>query len=123
MSKLKYIFPDGTMINCTKHRQLIKEFIEKLKDVNLDYYYRSKNVLYEFYTKNGYCNYDDFACFSLGWIKITKGVHPCAVFAGYTFQYNIIQSKCAGLILEEIPNIYRYPFLVFEGIDYISLLK
>lgn len=125
MKKYCFIFPNGTSYesNIYNHRHMVIRLLGNLSLENVDKFSSLAKILVSFYKEeNGY-NYDDFAIFSLGFIKITYASAPTICFAGYPFQYDLIDKIFTkSYKLDIVPNTNNYPRIIYKDVDYVSLI-
>lgn len=121
MKNFSYIFPNGDQYFCTaspteNHINTVKAFIKGISlNQNKQTYSEISSILSRYYYNHYSYNYDDFAIFTLGWIKVTSHYKTTFCYAGYDFQYKIIDKMyIPNCILDEIPNNYNYPLKILD---------
>lgn len=126
MKKFAYIFPNGEYFECNgkhteNHIETVKTFLAGLQEVNKPLYNRLVLILRTYYNKD---NYDDFAVFTLGWIKLTSHNITTICFAGYDFQWPILTSYMSPqYIIDDLPNFSGNPIVITHDLDYIEIIR
>lgn len=121
MKDFSYVFPNGDQYFCKSyptdnHINTVKAFIKGISLKSNKQIYSEINSILERYYYNHYLyNYDDFAIFTLGWIKITSHYKTTFCYAGYDFQYEILNNiYTPNCVLDEIKNNYGYPIKILD---------
>ena len=121
MKNFSYVFPNGTQYFCStpptqNHINTVKAFLKGLKtNSHIKLYSEMISILSGYYYRHYSYNFDDFAIFTLGWIKITSHYKTTICYAGYDFQYKIINKiYTPGCFLDEIPNKNNYPIKILD---------
>lgn len=110
MKQFSYIFPNGDEYQIPKtssHIDTVAAFLRGLKQSRSQYHQKLfkelNSILSIYYFRHYYINYDDFAIFTLGWIKVTSNYKTTICYAGYSFQYSIISKMyIPNCILDEV---------------------
>lgn len=125
MRKYAYIFPNGEIFHCDgqgteNHIETVKTFLRGLERLNEPLY----NKLVQIFRNHYYgVNYDDFAIFTLGWIKISSHFYETISFAGYDFQHIILSLYSVSRYkLDVVDNFYKYPFIKLVDINYEEII-
>ena len=126
MKKYAYIFPDGTYFECTgknteNHIQTIKTFFRGLKIKDRELYYNLQHTFFFYYNN---VNFDDFAIFSLGWIKITSHYTTTVCFAGYDFQYILLNDYLTpNYKLDIVECFHKFPKHILSHLNYDEIME
>lgn len=125
MKNYAYIFPNGDHFNCEgsktqNHTETVKTFLKGLEIYDLCLYNKLIAIFNEYY--NG-CNYDDFAIFTLGWIKVTNFYKTTFCLADYDFQKTLLKMYyIPNCSLDFIPNFYKFPIIICNNLDYKKII-
>ena len=130
MKKYAYIFPDGSIFYCTNfptlnHVATVQTFLRGLSFLNINTYLSTMEVFTKYYLNNHFMNYDDFAIFTLGWIKLTTQNNiKYFTLAGYDFQYDILKKYYTpDAKIDEVQKYTHLPFIRYKNIDIIETIK
>lgn len=129
MKQFSYIFPNGdkyVIPTCSSHIGTTVAFLRGLMSSKKTYYTQSfkdfNRILSLYYFSHYSYNYDDFAIFTLGWIKVTSHYKTTFCYAGYDFQYSIIDKMYVpNCSLDEVKNTENYPIKVLD-LDYRQII-
>lgn len=121
MKQFSYIFPNGEYYKIpqnSSHIDIVVAFLRGLKNSENTSYiclFNELNQILSIYYSKHYINYDDFAIFTLGWIKVTSNYKRTICFAGYDFQYSIISKMyIPNCTLDEVKNKESYPVKILD---------
>lgn len=126
MKKYAYIFPNGTYFACVSegtenHIETVKTFLKGLEKIDYCLYNKLIHVFRKYY---GGINYDDFAIFTLGWIKISSHYNATICLAGYDFQHTILRLYSIPTYkLDIVDNFYKFPLIKLVDIDYEKIIE
>lgn len=129
MKQFSYIFPNGDQYNIPKnssHIDTTTTFLRGLRQskntIHSQLFDELNRILCCYYYRHYSYNYDDFAIFTLGWIKVTSHYKTTFCYAGYDFQYSIISKMyIPNCTLDEIQNTEDYPIKILD-LDYIQII-
>lgn len=128
MKNFSYVFPNGEEYFCNippidNHVKAVKYFLKGLSSRDeYKIYSEIKQIFNSYYYTNNSYNYDDFAIFTLGWIKVTSHYKTSFCYAGYDFQYNILNKiYTPNYVLDEVKNNYGYPIKILN-IDFKKII-
>lgn len=130
MKQFSYIFPNGEYYKIpqnSSHIDTVTAFLRGLRNSQNKTYKSLFNELNQIlsihYFRHYSINYDDFAIFTLGWIKITSHYKTTFCFAGYDFQYAIIDKMyIPNCTLDEVKNKENYPVKILN-LDFKIIIK
>ncbi|MBR5228002.1 MAG: hypothetical protein IKV94_05130 [Clostridia bacterium] len=130
MKKYAYIFPDGSIFYCDNyptqnHVATVQTFLRGLSILDCSTYLSTIDIFTKYYIQNRFLNYDDFAIFTLGWIKLTTQNNvKYFTFAGFDFQYPILKKYYTpNAQIDEIFKYNSYPFIRYKDIDFIKTIS
>lgn len=129
MKQFSYIFPNGNLYRVPQgscHIDIVKAFLRGLRNSQdesiLQSFSELNRILSLYYYSHYSINFDDFAIFTLGWIKITSHYKTTFCFAGYDFQYSLISKMyIPNAILDEVKNTANYPIRILN-LDYDKII-
>lgn len=129
MKQFSYIFPNGDEYEIpqnSSHISTVTTFLRGLrnsKDAFSNSLFNELNqILCIYYFRHYFVNYDDFAIFTLGWIKVTSRYNTTFCYAGYDFQYAIIDKMyIPNCVLDEVKNNEDYPVKILD-LDYRQII-
>ncbi len=130
MKQFSYIFPNSDkyiLAENFSHTETTMAFLRGLSYSQRKEHQQIFNelslILSRYYYNHYSYNYDDFAIFTLGWIKVTSHYETTFCYAGYDFQYLIIDKmfipQCK---LDEVKNTKDYPIKILN-LDFSNLIK
>lgn len=129
MKQFSFIFPNGDQYKIAQnssHIETITAFLRGLR-ISQNTYYKQlfkefNQILSMYYFRHYSYNYDDFAIFTLGWIKVTSHYKTTFCYAGYNFQYSIIDKMyIPNCTLDEVKNKENYPVKILD-LDYNKII-
>lgn len=122
MKQFSYIFPNGDEYKIpqnSSHIGTVTAFLRGLRNSNdatcNSLFNELNQILCIHYFRHYFVNYDDFAIFTLGWIKVTSNYKTAICFAGYDFQYAIISKLyIPNYTLDEVKCTEDYPVKILN---------